>query len=98
MMASGTTGAHPNLDSLLLDGLGIEVTGITVDTYSNGLTARGTDSKVRDGSNTERKSPLHHKSQEVQESVDHSTSSRNGASHHPWAKNLSQDARLDKEL
>merc|ERR1712167_22303 len=97
MMASGTTGAHPRTDSPLLDGPGTRATGIMVDTSSSTSKASGGDSKARDGSNSDPESEPSQESQEVQESVDHSTSSRNGDSQPPSLAGNTQDAELVPE-
>lgn len=82
MMASGTTGAHPRLDSLMVTGNGTRATGIIMDMYSNMLDMSGTDSKVVNGSNMDPKFQLDQASQEVQESADLSMFSRSGDSQH----------------
>merc|ERR1712139_324204 len=96
MTTSGTTGAHPNPASPPTDGPGIRATGITTAGSSNTTEDTGTDSKVANGSNTERKSQSSQPFQEVQRSADLSINSRNGASQAPLDPRLSQDAELDQ--
>ena len=74
MMVNGTTGDHPKMASLPMDGVGIRDTGIMMAMYSNTRITNGTDSKARSGSSMVTKFQLSQKDQEVQKTAGNSIS------------------------
>jgi hypothetical protein len=97
MLVNGTTGDHPRLDSPEEDGPSTRATGIIVDTSSNSSEETGTDSKERNGSNTDPEFHSNQASQEDQRSADHSMSSRNTDSQPPFLPEDSLDVKLVEE-
>jgi len=64
----GCTGVHQRKDSQLSDGLGIEATGIMVDSHSSSKKVPGGDGRTEDGLNIPKPFPS---SQQNHMSLDH---------------------------
>ena len=71
---SGTTGAHPKVDSLLQDGPGMLATGIITAMSSDTSTINGIGSSEANGSSMVRLFLSHQAHQSCNRSADHSTS------------------------